>query len=168
MMRLTFETNMRKLFESKMNQAADRLPNMVDAKIIINLTPYLFYYQFDLDNVYRTYFESAMVSGNLLRTGRRKTPLQKSYELVAGAQSKTITFNNAFKQFSFLEISLVFDRGDHHLSIYDSHNSEVTATKIKTTKLQNASKPTANLILLNSISKMKKIDTLFIMRLLRG
>ena len=119
MMRLTFETNMRKLFESKMNQAADRLPNMVDAKIIINLTPYLFYYQFDLDNVYRTYFESAMVSGNLLRTGRRKTPLQKSYELVAGAQSKTITFNNAFKQFSFLEISLVFDRSDHHLSIYN-------------------------------------------------
>ena len=79
-----------------------------------------------------------MVSENLLRTSIRKTPLQKSYELVAGTQSKTITFNNKFKQFSFLEISLVFDRSDHHLSIYNSCNSEVAATKIKAIKLQNA------------------------------
>ena len=121
-----------------MNQAADGLPNSVNAKIIIDSTPYLLYYQFDLDDVYKTYFESAMVSENLLRTGIRNTPLQKSYELVADAQSKTITFNNAFKQFSFLEISLVSDRRDHHLSIYNSYNSEVAATKIKT-KLQNAS-----------------------------
>ena len=133
---LTFERNMQKLFESKTNQAADGLPNTVDAKIIINLMPYLLYYQFDLDDVYRMYF--AIVSENLLRTGIRKTPLQKSYELAAGAQSKTITFNNAFKQFSFLEISLVFNRSDHHLSIYDSYNSEVAATNIKTIKLQNA------------------------------
>ena len=80
-----------------------------------------------------------MVSENQLRTGIRKTPLQKGYELAAGTQSKTITFNNAFKQFSFLEISLVFDRRDHHLSIYDSYNSEVASTRIKTIKLQNAS-----------------------------
>ena len=137
--RLTFETNMQKLFESKTNQAADRLPNTVDARIIIDLTPYLLYYQFNLDDVYRTYFELAMVSENLLRTGIRKTPFQKSYKLVAGTQSKTITFNNAFKQLSFLEISLVFDRSNHQLSIYDSYNSEVAATKIKTIKLQNAS-----------------------------
>ena len=137
--RLTFQTNMQKPFESKMNQAADGLPNTVDAKIIIDLMPYLLYYQFNLDDVYRMYFESAMVSENLLRNGIRKTPLQKSYELVRGAQSKTITFNNAFKQFSFLEISLVFDRSDYHLSICDSYNAEVAATHIKTIKLQNAS-----------------------------
>ena len=80
-----------------------------------------------------------MVSENLLRTGIRKTPLQKSYEHVRGAQSKTIMFNNAFKQFSFLEISLVFHRSDHHLSIYNIYNAEVAATYIKTIKLQNAS-----------------------------
>ena len=97
---LTFETNMQKLFESKTNQAVDGLPNAVDAKIIIDSTLYHLYYQFDLEDVYRTYFESAMVSENLLRTGIRKT-LQKSYELVRGTQSKTITFNNAFKKFSF-------------------------------------------------------------------
>ena len=92
-----------------------------------------------------------MVSESLLRTSIRKTPLQKSYQLVGGTQSKTITFNNAFKQFSFLEILLVLDRSDHHLSIY---NAEVASTHIKTIKLENASN--------------KKIDTLFIMRLLRG
>ena len=129
---------MQKLFESKTNQAADGLPNTVVAKIIIDSTLYLLYYQLDLDDVYRTNFESTMVSENLLRTSIRKTPLQKSYELVAGTQSKTITFNNKFKQFSFLEISLVFDRSDHHLSIYNSYNSEVAATKIKAIKLQNA------------------------------
>ena len=63
--------------------------------------PYLLYYQFGLDDVYRTYFESATVSENLLKTGIRKTPLQKSYKLVRGAQSKTIPFNNAFKVFLF-------------------------------------------------------------------
>ena len=72
---LTFETNMQKLFESKTNQAVDGLPNTVDAKIIIDSLTYLLYYQFDLVDVYRTYFKSAMVSGNLLRTGIRKTPL---------------------------------------------------------------------------------------------
>ena len=45
--RLTFETNMQKPFKSKTNQAADGLPNTVDAKIIIDSTPYLLYYQFD-------------------------------------------------------------------------------------------------------------------------
>ena len=85
-----------------MNQAADGLPNTVAAKVIIDSTPYLLYYQFDLDDVYRMHFELAMVSENLLRTSIRKTPLEKSYELVRGARSKTIKFNNAFKQFSFL------------------------------------------------------------------
>ena len=137
--RLTFERNMQKLFKKKTNQAADGLLNTVDAKIIIDSTLYLLYYQFDSDDVYRTYFKSAMISENLFRTGIRKTPLQENYELVAGPQSKTITFNNKFKQFSFLEISLVFDRSDHHLSIYDSYNSEVAVTKIKAIKLQIAS-----------------------------
>ena len=63
--RLTFETNIQKLFESKTNQAADGLPNTVDAKTIIDSMLYLLYYQFDLDDVYRPYFESDMVSENL-------------------------------------------------------------------------------------------------------
>ena len=108
--RLTFEANMQKLIESKVNQAAAAgLPNTVDAKIILDSAPYIFYQQFELDDTFRTYLEDAMISENNLRTGIEKTHLQKSYELSTGSQSRTTTFNNAFKQFSFLEISLVYE-----------------------------------------------------------
>ena len=57
--------------------------------------------------------------------------------MAVGSQLRT--FNNAFKQFSFLEVSLIYDRSDQHLSIYDSYNAEVVATHITSIKLQNAS-----------------------------
>ena len=137
--RLTFETNMQKLFESKTNQAADGLPDTVNAKIILESAPYLLFYQFLLEDTYRTYFEGAMISEQVLRTRIKHSPYQKSYELVAGSQSKTFTFTNAFKQFAFLEFSLVFDRSDQHLNIYNSYNAEVASVSIKNIKLQNAS-----------------------------
>ena len=138
--RLTFETNMQKLFESKTNQAAGAgYPDTVDAKIILELAPYLLFYQFSLEDTYRTYFEGAIISNQVLRTGIKYSSYQKSYELVAGAQSKTFTFTNAFKQFAFLEFSLVCDKGDQHLNIYDSYNAETAAVSIKYIKLQNAS-----------------------------
>ena len=137
---ITFETDLQKLFESKTDQgAAGGLPNNVDAKIILESTPYLLYYQFELEDTFRTYLESAMISNQVLRTGIFLTPHQKSYELVVGAQSKTFTFQNVFKQFVFLEFSLIFDRSDQHLNMFDSYNAEVAATQIKSIKLQNAS-----------------------------
>ena len=51
---LTFETDMQALFESKGNQAADALPTSIDAKIILESTPYLLYYQFQLEDTFRT------------------------------------------------------------------------------------------------------------------
>ena len=137
--RLTFKTGMQKLFESKTNQAADGLPDSVDAKIIIESTPYLLYYQFQLEDTFRRYLESAMISEQVLRKGIKSMPYEKSYAMIIGAQSKTFTFTNVFKQFSLLEFSLLFDRSDQHLSIYDSYNTEVAATNIKSIKLQNAS-----------------------------
>ena len=96
--RLTFETNMSRLFESKTNlNAADNYPDTVDAKIILESAPYLLFYQFSLEDTYRAYFEGAMISNQVLRTGLKYSPYQKSYELVAGSQSKTFTFTNAFK-----------------------------------------------------------------------
>ena len=133
--RLTFEMNMQKLFESKANQAADGLPDTVDAQIILESAPYLLFYQFSLEDTCRTYFEGVMISEQVLRTGIKYSPYQKGYELVAGSQSKTFTFTNAFKQFAFLEFSLVFDRSDQHLNIYDSYNAEVAAVSIKNIKL---------------------------------
>ena len=73
--RITFETDLQKLFESKTDQgAAGGLPNNVDAKIILELTPYLLYYQFELEDTFRTYLESAMISNQVLRTGIFLTP----------------------------------------------------------------------------------------------
>ena len=64
----TFETNMQKLFESKTNQAADGLSaDTVDAQIILESAPYLLFYQFSLEDTYRTYFEGAMISEQVLR-----------------------------------------------------------------------------------------------------
>ena len=138
--RLTFETNMSRLFESKTNLAAGAdYPDTVDAKIILDSAPCLLFHQFSLEDTYRAYFEGAMISNQVLRTGLKFSPYQKSYELVVGAQSKTFTFTNAFKQFAFLEFSLVFDKSDQHLNIYDSYNAETAATSIKYIKLQNAS-----------------------------
>ena len=138
--RLTFETNMSRLFESKTNLANDaQYPDTVDAKIILDSAPYLLFHQFSLEDTYRAYFEGAMISNQILRTGLKFSPYQKSYELVTGPQSKTFTFTNAFKQFAFLEFSLVFDKSDQHLNICDSYNAECAAKSIKYIKLQNAS-----------------------------
>ena len=138
--RLTFESDMQRLFESKTNlDVGAAYPNSVDAKIILNSAPYLLYHQFSLEDTYRSYLEGAMVSAQVLITGLKFSPYQKSYELVAGSQSKTFTFTNAFKQFAFLEFSLVLDKSDQHLNIYDSYNAETAAKSIKYIKLQNAS-----------------------------
>ena len=138
--RIIFESDISRLFESKANLAAGAdYPDEPDAKIILDSAPYLLYHQFSLEDTYRSYLEGAMVSNQALRTGLKLFLYQKSYEIVAGGQSKTFTFTNAFKQFEFLEISLVFDKSDQHLNIYDSYNAEVAATNIKTIKLQNAS-----------------------------
>ena len=137
--RLTFETNTAKLFESNANLASDAAyPTEFDAKIILDSTPYLLYHQFELEDTYRAYFEGAMISNQILRTGLKLSPYQKSYELITGAQSKTITFTNAFKQFEFLEFSLVYDKSDQHLTTYDSYNSETAAVSINYIRLQNA------------------------------
>ena len=130
---------MSRLFESKDNLAnANTAIPQPDAKIILTAAPYLLYHQFNLEDTYRTYLEGVLVSSRKLRGGLKLFPYQKSYELVAGGQSKTFSFTNAFKQFEFLEISLVWDKSDQHTTIYDSYNAEIAATHIKSIKLQNA------------------------------
>ena len=138
--KIFFEGEMSRLFESKaqLATAATAIPEP-DVKIILTAAPYLLYHQFNLEDTYRTYLEGALVSSRKLRGGLKLFPYQKSYELVAGGQSKTFSFTNAFKQFEFLEISLVWDKSDQHTTIYDSYNAEIAATHIKTIKLQNAS-----------------------------
>ena len=80
-----------------------------------------------------------MISNQVLRADIFLTPYQKRYEMVIDAQSKTFTFQNVFIQFAFLEFSLIFDRSDQNLNMFDSYNAEVAATQIKSIKLQKAS-----------------------------
>ena len=71
--------------------------------------------------------------------GIKTIPYQKSYELVPGNHSRTVTFEASNKQFSFLEFLLVYDSSQQHKSIYDSYNAEVAAMQIGSMKLENAS-----------------------------
>ena len=72
-----------------------------------------------------------MLSSKVLRMGIQKTPYQKTYELQAGSQEFTVEFKVCDRQFDWLEISLLFDKSDKHLTIYDSYNVECVARMIK-------------------------------------
>ena len=73
--KLVFETDLSRLFESNTNLAADAgWPDNPDAKIILDSAPYLLYHQFNLEDTYRSYLESAMVSNQVLRTGLKLFP----------------------------------------------------------------------------------------------
>ena len=80
-----------------------------------------------------------MISNKVLRMGIKKDPYQKTYKLIRGAQAGTITFDLSNEQFSFLEISLIFDSSHQHKSNYDSYNAEVAARTVSSVRLENTS-----------------------------
>ena len=69
--------------------------------------------------------------------GAQKTPLQKTYEISKGAVSLNVEFLELYRQFDWIEISIVPDKSDKHMTIFDSYNRELAAQKIKTLKLSN-------------------------------
>ena len=71
--------------------------------------------------------------------GIQKSLYQKPYELQAGSQEFTVDFKGCERQFDWLEISLVYDKSDKHLIIYDSYNAEWAARMIRNIKLANIS-----------------------------
>ena len=79
----------------------------------------------------------ALQSRRVLRTGIKPTPHQKSFEINVGTQSNVVEFKGVNQQFSFLEISLVYDKSEQHNSVYDSYNAELAATLISTVQLEN-------------------------------
>ena len=96
------------------------------------------YEQFKLDDNFRTYLEGVLLSEHVLRAGIQATPYQMFFELVAGTESQVVEFKASNKQFSFLVVSLVYDKSDKHRSIYDSYNGQVASTMIKSRVLENA------------------------------
>ena len=57
--------------------------------------------------------------------GVQKISLQKIYENSTGTNSINVEFYGSNRQFDRLELSLVYDKSDKHLTIYDSCNDEL-------------------------------------------
>ena len=78
-----------------------------------------------------------MVSKKILRMGTQKAPLQKTYEINVGQDSLNINFIGSNRKFDWLQLSLVYDKSNKHIIIYDSYNVEMAAKTIKFVKLSN-------------------------------
>ena len=108
-----------------------------DANVYWSSTPYIQYAQIKLNDTFKKYITKALTSERVLRTGMKPTPYQKSFEVNTGTQSHVVEFKRANKQFSFIEISLVYDKIEQHTSVYDSDNIELAATRIASVQLEN-------------------------------
>ena len=86
-----------------------------DADIYFYNTPYIQYEEIKLNNTFSEYVTKALQSKWVLRTSIKPTPFQKTYEINVGTQSHIVEFNGANKHFSFVEISLVYDKSEQHI-----------------------------------------------------
>ena len=88
---------------------------------------------------FEVYFNSFLRSKKALREGMKMTPYPKSFEINIGSQSLVVNFVVAHRQFAFLELSLVSDKSDPHITIYDNYNLEIFNQIIKSLKIRNVS-----------------------------
>ena len=72
-----------------------------------------------------------MLSSKVLRMGIQKTLYQKTYEFPVGSQEFTVDFKGCERQFDWLKNSLVYDKNDKYLTIYNSYNTECAAKMTK-------------------------------------
>ena len=120
----TLQTGMKQHFQSKKKVAAIGAPNV---QIVFARVPYLQYEQILLTKNFRQYLETIILSSKVLRMGIQKTLYKKTYKLQAGSQEFTVDFKVCDRQFDWLEISILYDKSDKHVRIYDSYNPECTA-----------------------------------------
>ena len=118
--RCTLETNTRKLFETNKRVTNIGAPN---AQIILTKASFWQYEQSLLPKNFRRYLKTIMLSSEILKIGIQKTPYQKTYEMHATLQDFTVDFLRCNRQFDWLEMSIVYDKRDKHLTIYDSYNA---------------------------------------------
>ena len=155
--RLTLETDMTKLFELDKNHMGnpktgklatstdpndfepDAIPPAPDVLIVLLKAPMIQFEQLALDTNFRQYLETILFSAKVLRMGVQKTPYQKTYELQASSQDFTVDFQGANRQFDWIEICLVYDKSDKHLTADDSYNAECACKFIKSLEFANIS-----------------------------
>ena len=110
-----------------------------DAQIVFVRVPYLQYEQILLTTNFRQYLETIMLSSRVLKTEIQKTTNQKTYELQIGSHEFTVDFKGCNRQLDWFEISLLYNKSDKHLTIYNSYNAECAAEMIKKIELSNIS-----------------------------
>ena len=132
------ETDMKKMFQSKtVYVPGATIPSSPDAKTIFTNTPFIQHKHILLDKNFRQYLETIMVSKKLLQMGAQKTPMEKTYEIDVGSNSINVDFLGSNRQFDWLEISLVFDKSNKYVTLYDSYNVELASKYVKLVKLSN-------------------------------
>ena len=75
------------------------------------------------------------------------------HELQPGSQEFTVDFKSSDRQFDWLEISLLYDKSDKHLTTYDSYNAECSAKMIELSKIE-----LSNILDAYSATNMMKFD----------
>ena len=130
------ESNKNKRFESNVKVIA--IPRVPDAQILYHDTPYISYQQITLNENFQVYFNATLQSKMALRNGVQFSPHQQSFEGNVGTQTVNVNFQEANRQYAWIEISLAYDRSDQHQTICDSYNAELATTKIQSLKLENA------------------------------
>ena len=103
-------------------------PGIPDAQIVLLKAPYMQCEQLPLATNFRQYLETILFSSKVLRMGIQKTPYQKIYELQTGVQDFTVDFQGANRQFDWIEILLVDDKSDKHLTFYEQYSATNTRT----------------------------------------
>ena len=126
-----FETEMKRLSESKKVLASAASVSTPDEKIIFTKEPFIQYEQLLPDKNFRQYLETIMVFRNILRMRARKTPIQKTCEINVGTDSINNVFLGANRQFDRIELSFACNKNDKHKTIYDSYNIELASKTIK-------------------------------------
>ena len=126
---------------------------MTNAQIVFLKAPFIQYEQILLTKNFRQYLETIMLLSKVLRMGIQKTPYQKTYELQMGPEEFTVDFKGCKRQSDWLEISLVYDKSDKHLTIYNSYTAECTAKMINVSSSQTFPTPTAQFDTLNDNQK---------------
>ena len=87
-----------------------------DAQIVFLKAPFIQYEETLLTKNFGQYLKTIILSSKVLKMGIQKTQYQKIYELQTGSQEFTADFKGCERQFYWLEISLVYDESDKHLT----------------------------------------------------
>ena len=132
----TLETKISKLFES--NKQFSALPTTEsDVQIKYHAVPFIQYEQIRLNTLYKQYLQTNLLSKSVFRTGLQKLLLKKSYELASSSHFYRKCFDDANKQYDWLDTSLVFHKNDQNTTIFENCKTEFKSTFLRKAKVEN-------------------------------